>query len=460
MSQENSAPKKRRGRILIIVLLVLAIGGIVAKSLGLINKGPAETPVSTERAEIRTITQLVSASGRMQPEVQVVIRPDVSGEVIELNVREGDFVRQGDLLLRIKPDIFQAQIDELSAMLLAQQARLEQARATMLQAEVEYLRNKQLFERGMVSELDYLASSNNFKAQQANVRAAEFQIQSARAQLRRSEEELQQTVIRSPKDGTISRLSIERGERVLGNTQTAGTEMMRIARLDLMEVIVDVNENQIMNVSVGDTARIQVDSHPNRTFEGIVTEIANSADITGSAAEQVTNYKVKIRVTTPHNIGESGSELLALQSDERPGSGFIPTFKPGMSATVDILSQTVYDVVSVPIQAVTVRDFNRFPNPEDENGDTPDTPAELVADRNNSGSTNGSNSRGSREDFRRVVFVYDEGIVRRVEVETGISDNNYIQIIHGLREGDEVVTGSFRILSRELQHNEAVRREN
>ena len=330
----------------------------------------------------------------------------------------------------------------------------------MLQAEVEYLRNKQLFERGMVSELDYLASSNNFKAQQANVRAAEFQIQSARAQLRRSEEELQQTVIRSPKDGTISRLSIERGERVLGNTQTAGTEMMRIARLDLMEVIVDVNENQIMNVSVGDTARIQVDSHPNRTFEGIVTEIANSADITGSAAEQVTNYKVKIRVTTPHNIGESGSELLALQSDERPGSGFIPTFKPGMSATVDILSQTVYDVVSVPIQAVTVRDFNRFPNPEDENGEAPDTPAELVADRSNNGSANGSSRRGSREDFRRVVFVYNDGVVRRVEVETGISDNNYIQIIHGLQEGDEVVTGSFRILSRELQHNEAVRREN
>ncbi|AXI99724.1 HlyD family secretion protein [Cyclonatronum proteinivorum] len=447
---------------LVIAILVIAFGGIIANSMGLINRGPSETPVSTEQAEIRTITQLVSASGRMQPEVEVVIRPDVSGEVIELNVREGDFVREGDLLLRIKPDIFQAQIDELSAMLLTQQARLEQARATMLQAEVEYLRNKQLYERGMVSELDYLASSNNYKAQQANVRAAEFQIQSARAQLRRSEEELQQTVIRSPKDGTISRLSIERGERVLGNTQTAGTEMMRIARLDLMEVIVDVNENQIMNVSVGDTARIEVDAHPNHTFEGIVTEIANSADITGSAAEQVTNYKVKIRVTSPHNIDASGAELIPLEASERPGSGFIPTFKPGMSATVDVLSQTVYDAVSVPIQAVTVRDFNRFPNPSEENGESPDTPAELVADRTNSGSanSNGNSRRGSREDFRRVVFVYEEGKVRRVEVETGISDNNYIQIIHGLQDGDEVVTGSFRILSRELQHNEAVRRDN
>ncbi|MCC5935094.1 MAG: efflux RND transporter periplasmic adaptor subunit [Balneolales bacterium] len=456
MSKDSSAGKKRRIRYIVILILVLALGGIIANSMGLLSQGPTETPVTTEKAEIRTITQLVSASGRIQPEVQVIIRPDVSGEVIELNVREGDFVREGDLLLRIKPDIYQAQIDELNAMLLTQQARLEQARATMLQSEVEYLRNKQLFDRGMISELDYLASSNGFKAQQANVRAAEFQIQSARAQLRRSEEELQQTVIRSPKDGTISRLSIERGERVLGNAQTAGTEMMRIARLDLMEVIVDVNENQIMNVSLGDTARIEVDAFPNRSFEGIVTEIANSADISGTSAEQVTNYKVKIRITTPHNLLQSGSELVALQADELPGSGFIPTFKPGMSATVDILTETVQNVVSVPIQAVTVRDFNRFPDelPETE---ADGTPAELVADNGNSTNGNGNANRSNREDFRRVVFILEDGTARRIQVETGISDNNHIEIIHGLSAGDEVITGSFRILSRELKNGDAVR---
>lgn len=439
---------KSKLRIFIIFAALVIVGVIGASALGLFGSSEHETPVTTEKAEKRTITQLVSASGRIQPEVEVIIRPDVSGEIIELNVREGDFVREGDLLLRIKPDIYQAQIDELNAMLLTQQARLEQARAAMLQSEIEYLRTKQLYEREMVSELDYLSANNNFEGQKANVRAAEFQIESARAQLRRSQEELEQTVIRSPKDGTISRLSVERGERVLGNAQTAGTEMMRIARLDLMEVIVDVNENQIMNVSTGDTARIEVDSYPNRHFEGVVTEIANSADISGSAADQVTNYKVKIRITTPHNLDQGGRKLIALSGSERPESDFVPSFKPGMSGTVDILTHTVYNAVSVPIQAVTVRDFSRDPQPEEAEAHT-----ELVADQRSSN----TNRRGSREDFRRVVFINDNGVAKRVEVETGISDNNYMEIIHGLSEGDEVVTGSFRILSRELNNGDLIR---
>lgn len=439
---------KSKLRIFIIFAALVIVGVIGASALGLFGSSEHETPVTTEKAEKRTITQLVSASGRIQPEVEVIIRPDVSGEIIELNVREGDFVREGDLLLRIKPDIYQAQIDELNAMLLTQQARLEQARAAMLQSEIEYLRTKQLYEREMVSELDYLSANNNFEGQKANVRAAEFQIESARAQLRRSQEELEQTVIRSPKDGTISRLSVERGERVLGNAQTAGTEMMRIARLDLMEVIVDVNENQIMNVSTGDTARIEVDSYPNRHFEGVVTEIANSADISGSAADQVTNYKVKIRITTPHNLDQGGRELIALSGSERPESDFVPSFKPGMSGTVDILTHTVYNAVSVPIQAVTVRDFSRDPQPEEAEAHT-----ELVADQRSSN----ANRRGSREDFRRVVFINDNGVAKRVEVEIGISDNNYMEIIHGLSEGDEVVTGSFRILSRELNNGDHIR---
>ena len=455
MDKANSTGKSKKLRYFIIILAVLVVGVLAASGLGWIGGGEQETTVSTEKAEKRTITQLVSASGRIQPEVEVIIRPDVSGEIIELTVREGDYVEEGDLLLRIKPDIYQAQIDELNAMLLTQQARLEQARSAMLQAEVEYLRTKQLYEREMVSELDYLSASNSFEGQKANVRAAEFQIESARAQLRRSQEELAQTVIRSPKSGTISRLSVERGERVLGNAQTAGTEMMRIARLDLMEVIVDVNENQIMNVSLSDTARIEVDSYPNRHFEGVVTEIANSADISGSAAEQVTNYKVKIRITTPHNLDQGGGELVAIQDAELPESDFVPNFKPGMSGTVDISTHTVFDAVSVPIQAVTVRDFSRDPAPTDENGE--EIPAELVADQPNGSSANSGSRRGSREDFRRVVFINDNGVAKRVEVETGISDNNYMEIIHGLSEGDEVVTGSFRILSRELNNGDKIR---
>lgn len=438
MEKKTSASKKLL-KIFGVILVLIIILAVVANAMGWLDRGPQLTHVETEKSELRTITQIVSASGRIQPEVEVIIRPDVSGEIIELNVREGDFVREGDLLLRIKPDLYQAQIDNLNAALLTQKARMEQARATKLQAEIEYLKNKQLFERNLISELEYKQSFNNYEAQQANFRAANFQIESAKAQLRRAEEELQQTVIRSPKDGTISRLVVERGERVLGQAQTAGTEMMRIARLEQMELVVDVNENDIVNVSLADTAMIEVDAYPNRVFEGVVTEIANSADVTGTgSAEQVTNYKVKIRITTPHNLFASGATMRREAADEKQRLTQSPDFKPGMSGTVDIRTNTVYDVVSIPIQAVTVRDFAR-----DAAADTTAKNGERTA-------------RGQREDFRRVVFVNDEGTARRVEVETGISDNNYIQIMSGLDAGVEVVTGSFRILSRELSDGDLI----
>lgn len=438
MAKEKSATKKLI-KILGLVFLAVVVLGIVAKMAGWLDGGSAERAVETETAELRTITQIVSATGRIQPEVEVVIRPDVSGEIIELNVREGDYVRQGDLLLRIKPDLYEARIDELNAMLLTQQSRMEQARAQMLQAEVEYLKNKQLYDRELISELEYLQSSNNFEAQKSNFRAAEFQIESARAQLRRAEEELQQTVIRSPKNGTISRLAVERGERVLGQAQTAGTEMMRIARMEQMEVVVDVNENDIVNVSLSDTSTIEIDAYPNRSFEGVVTEIANSAEIAGTgSADQVTNYKVKIRITTPHNLDQAGSEFMAMNVSEGTSADDSPSFKPGMSANVDIRTNTAYDVVSIPIQAVTVRDFSRM----------------AQAD-----TTNGSGSRSSRgrsEDFRRVVFVNDGGTAKQMEVTTGISDNSHIQIMSGIEAGSEVVTGSYRVLSRELEDGDKI----
>lgn len=442
MGKNQSATKKLL-KILGVLVLLLTVTAVTASMMGWMDGGEQEKQVETAEAELRTITQIVSASGRIQPEAEVIIRPDVSGEIIELAVREGDFVRQGDLLLRIKPDIYQAQIDDLRAVMLTQQARMEQARANQLQAETEYLKNRQLYERNLISELEYLQSKNNYEAQKANFKATEYQIESAKAQLRRAEEELQQTVIRSPKDGTISRLTVERGERVLGQSQTAGTEMMNIARLDQMEVFVDVNENDIVNVSLADTADIEVDAYPNRLFQGVVTEIANSADITGnSSADQVTNYKVKIRVITPHNLGETASELFVNVNDqdpERQDRTFSPNFKPGMSGTVDIRSNTVYDVVAVPIQAVTVRDFAK-------DVVVADTLSEETSPRGNA----------NKEDFRRVVFVNDNGLAKRVEVETGISDNTHIQILSGLRAGQEIVTGSYRVLSRELKDGDAL----
>ncbi len=443
---KKKSPTKRLLRILGILVLLIVIVGVIAKFAGWLDGGPAEISVETEEAELRTITQIVSASGRIQPEVEVIIRPDVSGEIIELAVKEGDFVRQGDLLVRIKPDIYQAQIDNLNAALLTQQSRMEQAKANMLQAEAEFLKNEQLYEQDVISELEYQQSKNNYEAQKANLKAAEYQIESARAQLRRAEEELEQTVIRAPQDGTITQLVVEQGERVLGQSQMAGTEMMRVARLEQMEIEVDVNENDIVNVSLSDTASIEVDAYPNRSFKGVVTEIANSAEVTGSgSAEQITNYKVKIRITTPHNLDQAPGDFIAMNVSENPEENFVPNFKPGMSATVDIKTNTVYDVVTVPIQAVTVRDF------------ASDTTAQsdTTATDNNTG-----NGLGSREDFRKVVFVNNDGTANRVEVETGISDNAYMQIMSGLEAGQEIVTGNYRVLSRELEDGDKIVVEN
>jgi len=447
MSKQQSATKKLL-KILGVLLILLVSGGFLASLMGWMDGGENETAVETAEAELRTITQIVSASGRIQPEIEVIIRPDVSGEIIELTIREGDFVREGELLLRIKPDIYQARIDELTAMLLSQQSKLEEARANLLQAEAEFKKNKQLFNRDLISELEFMQTENTFKARQANYKSAEYQIESARAQLRRAEQELEQTVIRSPQDGTISRLSVEQGERVLGNAQTAGTEMMRIARLNQMEVEVQVNENDIVNVTEGDIADIEVDAYPNRLFQGTVTEIANSADVSGSgSAEQVTNYNVKIRISTPHNLNAGPeSQIVKVTDEESPTSAAQPTFKPGMSGTVDIRTNTVTDVVAVPIQSVTVRDFAK---------DTtrPDSLSEK-------GNNSKKNSASGEEDFRRVVFVNDNGMAKRVEVETGISDNTNIQILSGIDSGTEIITGNYRVLSRELQDSDPIRVSN
>lgn len=442
MAKKPSATKKLV-KILGIIFVVFIFGAILAKTMGWLDNTSLGHEVTTAKAEFRTITQVVSASGRIQPEVEVIIRPDVSGEIIELAVREGDFVQEGQLLLRIKPDIYQARIDELNATLLTQRSRLEQARSGMLQAQVEFEKNQQLYDRDLISELQYMQSKNNYESQKSNFKAAEYQIESAKAQLRRAEEELQQTVIRSPKSGTITRLAVERGERVLGQAQTAGTEMMRISRMDQMELVVDVNENDIVNVTVADTAEIQVDAYPNRSFEGVVTEIANSAAVTGAgSADQVTNYSVKIRVITPHNLNSSGEGDIVLVADqESPDYQFNPEFKPGMSGTVDIRTNTAYNVVSVPIQAVTVRDFKDIA---------------MDADDESTESSTVNRRSSDKEDIRRVVFVNDSGIAKRVKVETGISNNTHIQILSGLDEGQEIVTGSYRILSRLLNHNDEI----
>jgi HlyD family secretion protein len=237
MANKKSSTKKTFIWIGGILGVIIALG-LTLRFTGVIGNSDTGKEVETATAKLKTITQLVSASGKVQPEIEVIIRPDVSGEIIELAVKEGDFVREGDLLVRIKPDIYQAQIDNLNAALLTQKARLEQTRASLIQAEAAYKRDKQLYDKGLISEMEYIQSKSEWDAQKASFKASEYQIQSAEAQLRQAKEELQQTVIRAPQNGTVTGLGVEEGERVLGNAQMAGTEMMRVSLLDRMEVLV------------------------------------------------------------------------------------------------------------------------------------------------------------------------------------------------------------------------------
>jgi HlyD family secretion protein len=433
------ASKKRNSKrfwfIIAALIIAMALLAIIGRTAGWIGGDTGGHPVETSVVSERTITRIVTATGRIQPEVEVKIAPDVSGEIVELNVREGDFVLEGDVLLRIRPDIIQARLDEANANLLGMQARMEQNRASKLRAKNEHEQKRTLYERNMLSQLEYENARRSFEAEQASFNASSFQVENARAQLRRIEEELRQTTIRAPMTGTVSKLSVERGERVVGSIQMAGTEMLRVARMEQMEVRVNVNENDIVYVSEKDTARIDVDAYPDRQFIGLVTEIANSAVTRGEGtAEQITEYPVKIRILSPHNITADGEEIPEEQVQIAGTEVAIPQpvarFKPGMTATVDIETLREENVASIPLQAVTMRDMSLS---------NPDT------------------AGIGREDLRRVVFRVADGKAEMVQVETGISDDRHIHVIGGLQVGDEIVSGNYRIVSRVLQDGDAIR---
>lgn len=425
------------------IFAILVLLGIVGFSTGLLGGGDDALAVDTEESILRTITQVVTASGSMQPEVQVKISSDVSGEIIELRVREGDAVEQGDLLARIRPDTYVAQVERARANLAQNRAALSEREADLLRAENALNRQQQLFEREVISESDLEDAQTSYDIAKARLEAAEFAVESAQASLSEAQEDLERTRIFSPMDGTVSKLDVELGERVVGTGMQAGTEMMRISRLNQMELEIDVNENDVVNVSLGDTASIEVDAYPERSFRGIVTEIANTARVTGQGTQdQVTNFPVKVRVLDPHNWESAGNPAAGTAADSE-GTLATPAtpanFRPGMTGTVDVFTETVTNVVSVPIQAVTVRDFNQIDH------EAADTTEQASGDR------------GSREDLRRVVFVVEDGTAQVREVETGIADDTHIHILSGLPEGLQVVTGPYSAVSRELAPGREVR---
>ena len=448
MAKKKSATR-RILTILGIVIAALVLLGVIGWQTGFLGGGEDGLSVETAQAGQRTITQVVTAFGRAQPEVEVTISPDVPGEIIELPVKEGDPVTQGQLLARIKPDAYVAQKEQAEANLKQMRATLEQRRADMLQAERTLNRQQKLYEREVVSESDLEDARTQYEVAEANFNAAQYQVENAEARLEESQKQLNKTSIYAPMDGTISMLNVEAGERVVGTSQMAGTEMMRIARLDQMELEVDVNENDVVNVALDDTASISIDAYPDRSFRGSVTEIANSARVEGEGTqEQVTNFPVKVRVQDPHNLyfraGNQGGGQVASQPEEVPTApSDAPVLRPGMSGTVDIFTQTVNDVVAVPIQAVTVRDFNRA-------GRTQGGPSGDAA-------SDESDARAADEDLRKVVFVMEADTARMQEVTTGIADDTHIEVRSGLSGGEQIIIGPYRAVSQTLAQGTKVR---
>lgn len=423
-------------KIALIIFGVLLLIILVGRRAGWVG-GHEGVRVSVEETARRDIVEIVTASGRVRPVTEVKMSPDVSGEIIELNVKEGEYVERGQLLARINPDIYEAALDRVVASLNTSRANLANARARMLQAEAQFInasanyqRNKRLFEQNAISEAEYDTARSQFLVAEADVEGArqsvigsEFQVKSAEAGVTEARDNLSKTNLYAPMNGTVSRLDAEIGERVVGTSQFAGTEIIRIANLNEMEVKVEVNENDIVRVNEGDTAFIQVDAFFGERFLGMVTSIANSAIGEGMGIDQVTNFEVRIRMIT-----DSYAHLLR---EDRP---HLSPFRPGMSATVDIQTQKVYNEISVPIQAVTSREGSRQQNPSEEQ------PAEPAVD--------------SRP--QEYVFIYDNGVARQVAVVSGIQDTQYIHIKEGLEEGQEVITGPYRMVSRDLKDGDQV----
>ncbi|MDD4150556.1 MAG: efflux RND transporter periplasmic adaptor subunit [Bacteroidales bacterium] len=439
MNKSNiSHRQKRKKKIIkwsIIAALAIIVLLIIGKKASWFGKDNLRR-VSTEIVEKRNISELVTASGKIQPEMEIKLSPDVSGEIVELEVREGDSVKKGDFLLKIKPDIYESAVERTiaagnsaNANVINSKARLEQVTAQFTQTELSFNRNKALYDEGVISLSEYenaLAAYQmgiaDVKAAEASVTSANFSLISSQATIREAQENLRKTSVYAPMDGTVSMLNVEIGERVVGTEMMAGTEMMRIANLNVMEVIVDVNENDIVKIRLKDSADIQVDAYLKRVFKGVVTEIANSASTSGLSVDQVTNFKVKIRM-----LPESYSDLIV--------EGRAYPFRPGMSATVDINTKTVYDVPSVPISAVTTR---------------MDTAKVKTVQTNSNDDNSQDNASKDISNLQEVVFVYNEGEIAKKTVTTGIQDAYYIQIIDGLAPEEEVVTAPYSIISKIL----------
>ena len=413
---------------LIVLLIVLKAAGVIGK--------PQKTQVATEKAANRDINESVSASGKIKPHVEVKISPEVSGEVVELPIKEGDVVKKGQLLCKIRPDILQSGYDRAVASYNTQKASvgnssqmLKQAEATFENQASIYKRDQALYNNKVLTAAEFDAAKANYEGAKAALEAAKqnvigstYGLAQSQASVKEAQDNLAKTTIYSPVDGVVSKLSVQIGERVLGTQQFAGTEIMTISDLSQLDVNVDVNENDINRIKLGDSSKIEVDAFYGKTFGGKVIEIGSSANVVGTNADQVTNFTVKVRISA-----DSYKALLV-----KTASNQVP-FRPGLTATVDINTNHT-NSLSVPIQSVTTRQEKKDSTGVKKQDDDKSKPA-------------------ISEPVKEYVFVYKAGKVKQVLVTTGIQDDTYIQVLSGLKSGDEVVSAPFATISKLLKDN-------
>ncbi len=418
---------------LIVLIVLLKVTGIVGK--------PKVTQVATEKAAVREINETVTASGKIKPHLEVKISPEVSGEVVELPIKEGDVVKKGQLLCKIRPDILKSELDRAEAANNTQKASIGNSKQMLAQSEATfenqasiYKRDKALYDNKVITTAEFEAAKASYDGAKAALEAAKqnvigstYGLAQSQASVKEAADNLIKTTIYSPVDGVVSKLSIEKGERVLGTQQFAGTEIMTISDLSQLDVNVDVNENDINRIQLGDSSKIEVDAFLGKNFAGVVTEIGSSANVVGTNADQVTNFTVKVR------ISPASYKDLLIKTAANPNP-----FRPGLTATVDINTNHVKSL-AVPIQSVTTRqEKKKMPA----NGGAPqDTD---------------SNKPKISEPVKEYVFVYNKGKVKQVLVTTGIQDDTYIQVLSGLKSGDEVVSAPFATISKLLNDNMVV----
>jgi len=423
-----STSRKRRK---IVIFGIIGVVLVMLLGWSIFAKKEVTIAVQTEKVSRRDLTEIVLANGRIEPVLQVKISPEVSGEIVELPVVEGQQVKKGDLLVRIKPQQYEASRDSAEANYQSALAGLSTAKAQLARAEAEYVRNKELFEKKLIAESVFIDVQTSYNVELARLKQAEQQIANAKASLDRAEEDLLKTAIYAPLDGTVTQLISRLGERVHGTAMMAGTDIMTVADLNEMDALVDIGEMDIVLIKPDQKARLEVDAFRDKKFTGYVSEIANAAKGSGgnaSASQEATKFEVKIR------FGEKAE------------------FRPGMSVTAEIETRYRTNVVAVPIASVTTRPPV---------GSTSTNRTEGIESTNNAGEKPGSGkpSKREREKAVEVVFVVDGDTVKQQEVKIGISDEDYWEIEEGLDEGVEIVTGGYRAISRDLQDGAKIVRE-